>query len=229
MWFVLCSKLGHLQVLIDTTCPSSFHHPPDRSDFTRTDGANFQTHLEYQIPFDLELYEMVIDSWVEIFSGAILKALVASTPKCRPRADTRPPIPDGIQDEIRLKNRLRRTWQVTREPALSAEVNRPQMSVIRRLNEWRNDQWSMTLESLDPEEQSLWRMNKRVMRVPTPSPPWSPEGNCCLRLWESRSPRLQSGDSVSACERSFGPNSYWNGWRGAEVLNSDPCQRPRVN
>jgi hypothetical protein len=28
-------------------------------------------------------------------------------------------------------------------------------SVNRRLNEWRNDQWSATLESLDPEDQSL--------------------------------------------------------------------------
>jgi hypothetical protein len=43
--------------------------------------------------------------------------------------------------------------------------------VTRRLNEWRNDQWSTTLESLDSEDQSLWRMKKRVRRVPTPSPP----------------------------------------------------------
>jgi hypothetical protein len=33
--------------------------------------------------------------------------------------------------------------------------------------------WSATLESLDPEDQSLWRITKRVMRVPTPSPPAS--------------------------------------------------------
>jgi hypothetical protein len=39
--------------------------------------------LEDQIPFDPELNEMEIDSFVENFSGAILKALVASTPKCR--------------------------------------------------------------------------------------------------------------------------------------------------
>ena len=63
-----------------------------------------------------------------------------------------------------------------RDPALKAEVNRLQSSVTRRLNEWRNDQWSATLESLDPGDQSLWRMTKLVMRVPTPSPPWSPEG-----------------------------------------------------
>jgi hypothetical protein len=49
--------------------------------------------------------------------------------------------------------------------------------VTRRLNEWKNDQWSATLESLDPEDQSLWRMTKRVMKVPTPSPPLvTPEG-----------------------------------------------------
>jgi hypothetical protein len=50
---------------------------------------------------------------------------------------------------------------VQQGPALKAEVN-------HRLNEWRNDQWSATLEFLDPEDQSLWRM-----RVPTPSLPWS--------------------------------------------------------
>jgi len=119
---------------------------------------------------------MAIDTCVENFSGAVLKALAATTPKRRPRDDPRPPIPAGIQDEIRLKNRLRRQWQITRDPTLKAEVNRQQRSVTSRLNEWRNDKWSATLESLDPEDQSLWRMTKRVMRVPTPSPPWSSQG-----------------------------------------------------
>jgi len=75
---------------------------------------------------------------------------------------------------------LRRQWQITRDPDLKAEVNRLQRSVIRRLNEWRNDQWSATLESLDPEDQSLWRMTKRVMRVPTLSPPMVTTGGIAL-------------------------------------------------
>jgi hypothetical protein len=62
---------------------------------------------------------------------------------------------------------LRRQWQVTRDPALKAQVNRLQRSVTYR----RNDQWSDTLESLDSEDQSLWKVTKRVMRVPTPSSP----------------------------------------------------------
>ena len=32
-----------LPVLIDTSCRSSFHSPPDRPDFSRTDWASFQT------------------------------------------------------------------------------------------------------------------------------------------------------------------------------------------
>jgi hypothetical protein len=42
---------------------------------------------------------MAIDTCVENFA-AVLKNLAASTPKCRPRDDPRPPIPAGIQDEI---------------------------------------------------------------------------------------------------------------------------------
>jgi len=48
--------------------------------------------------------------------------------------------------------------------------------VTCQLNEWRNDQWSATLKSLVPEDLSLWRMTKRVMRIPTPSPPGQPGG-----------------------------------------------------
>jgi hypothetical protein len=185
VYLTSCSALSsdHLPVLIDIACRSSFHLPPDRPDFRRTDWANFQTHFEDQIPFNLEIHnEMARDTCVENFSGAVLKALVASTPKCRPRGDPRPPIPADIQDEIRLKNGLRKRWQVTRVPALRAEINRLQSSVTRRLNKWRNDQWSATIESLDPEDQSLWRITKRVMRVPTPYPPGHTGGNCSLRL-----------------------------------------------
>jgi hypothetical protein len=81
---------------------------------------------------------MAIDTCIENCSGAFLKAFAASPLKRRPRGDPWPLIPAGIQDEIRLKNRLRRQWQVTRDPALRAEVNHLQRSVTRRINEWRN-------------------------------------------------------------------------------------------
>ena len=172
----------------------------DRPDCRGTDWANFQTHLEDQIPFDPELHDgMAIDKCVENFCGPVLMALAASIPKRRPRADPRPPIPAGIKDEIRLTNRLRRHWQVTRDPTLTAEVNRLQRSVTRRLNEL-NDEWSATLESFDSEDQSLWRMSKRVMRIPIPPSPGHPGvyRSTLLTLWRLSFSRW----------RPFGPGSY---------------------
>jgi hypothetical protein len=52
--------------------------------------------------------------------------------------------------------------------------------VTHELNEWRNEQWGATLKSLDPEDHSLWKMTKRVMRVPTPSPPLVTQGGLAL-------------------------------------------------
>jgi hypothetical protein len=125
---------------------------------------------------------MAIDTRFEKFSGAVLKALAASTPKCRPRDDPGLRYRLAFKNEIRLKNRLRRRWKVTRVPALKAEFNHLQRSVTRRLNVWRNDHWISTLESLDPEIKSLWRMTIRVMRFPTSSPPGHPGWNHSLRL-----------------------------------------------
>ena len=68
---------GHLPVLIDTLRRSSFNHPPDRPDFRRTDWTKFQTHVDKLIPFESELYEIAIDTCVDNFSGAVLKALAA--------------------------------------------------------------------------------------------------------------------------------------------------------
>jgi hypothetical protein len=113
-------------------------------------------------------------------TSAISGAFEVSTPKSRPRADPRPPIPALIQDEILQKNRLRSQWQLTGDPAIKAEVNRLQRSVTLQLQEWRNDQWSDTLEALHPEDQPLWRMTKRVMRVTTSTPPLVTPGGITL-------------------------------------------------
>jgi hypothetical protein len=93
------------------------------------------------IPFNTETAdEAGIDTCIENLTSAISGVLDRSNHKSRPRADPRPPVASCILDEIRLKNRLRRKWQRTGDPALKAEVNRLQRSVTLQLQEWRNDQ-----------------------------------------------------------------------------------------
>jgi hypothetical protein len=183
LYLTVCSELSsdHVIILIDTKCRSSFQNILDRPDFTRMDWAAFQACLDGRLPGNPVVDdEEATDKCVEELTSAIQEATAASAPSRRPRTYPRPPLPASIQDEIRLKNRLRRQWQVTRDPAVKAQVNRIQRSVTSRLNEWRNEQWSDTLESLDSEDQSLWKMKKRVMRVPTPSPPLLVPGGLAL-------------------------------------------------
>jgi hypothetical protein len=145
------------------------------------DWAAFQACLDDRLPGNPAVNdEEAIDKCVEELTSAIQEATAVSAPRRRPRADPRPPLPASIQHEIRLKNRLRTQWQVTKDPALKARVNRLQRSVTYRLNVWRNEQWSDALESLDSEDQSLWKITKRVMRVPTPSPPLLVPGGLAL-------------------------------------------------
>jgi hypothetical protein len=132
--------------------------------------AAFQACLEDRLPGYPVVIDESIDKCVVQLTSPIQEATAASVPGRRPHADPRPPFPASIQDEIRLKNRLRRQWQITKDPALQAQINRLQRSITYQLNEWRNDLWSDALESLDSDDQSLGHMTKRVMRVPTPSP-----------------------------------------------------------
>jgi hypothetical protein len=116
------------------------------------DLVAYQACLEDRLPENPTVNdEEAIDKYVEELSNAIQEALAASAPRRRPRADPQPSLPAGIQDEIHLKNPLKRRWQVTRDPILKARVNRLQRSVIQ----WRNEQWSDALESLDSADQWL--------------------------------------------------------------------------
>ena len=81
----------HLPVFVDTRCRSPFHCPSDRPHVRRTNWANFQAQLESKIPLNLELLNsMEIEAFFGNFSGAILEALVASSPKRRPHVEPKP-------------------------------------------------------------------------------------------------------------------------------------------
>jgi hypothetical protein len=134
----VCATLSsdHLPILIDTSCRSSFQYLPDRPNFTRMDWAAFQACLEHRLPGNpVVVDEEAIDKCREELTSAIQEATAASAPRRRPRVDPRPPLPASIQDEIRLKNRLRRQWQITRDPTLKVQINRLQRSMTYQLNE----------------------------------------------------------------------------------------------
>jgi hypothetical protein len=84
------------------------------------DWAAFQACLEHRLPENPVVVddEEAIDKCLQELTSAIHEATAESAPRRRPRAEPRPPLPDSIQDELRLKNRLRRQWRFKRDPAI---------------------------------------------------------------------------------------------------------------
>ena len=81
--------------------------------------------------------------------------MFASAPKSKPAKPPLVSIPPTILAYISENNRLRRQWQIDRDPATKDRVNRLKRWIGIVVKEWRNAQWADTIESLDHEEQTL--------------------------------------------------------------------------
>ena len=101
--------------------------------------------------------------------------------------------------------------------------------MTNQLNVWINDQWSDTLESLYPEDQPLWKITKRVMRVPTLSPPLFTPGGIAL----SDSEKAQAlTDSLEAQFLSVNdlsnPAVFEMVDEGRQAYSFDPASEPKL-
>jgi hypothetical protein len=104
------------------------------------DWTAFQACLEGRLPGNpFVIAEETTDNFAEELTSAVHEATATSAPRCRSLADPRPSLPASIVVETRLKNRLRRQWQITTDPVLKGQIKRLQMSVTYQLNEWWND------------------------------------------------------------------------------------------
>jgi hypothetical protein len=96
-----------------------------------------------------------IDAKLDELTNAIQEAMSASAPKSKPAKQPLVSIPPTIIENIREKNRVRRQWQIDREPGTKTRVNCLQMWIAIDLKEWRNAKWADTIEYLNSENQSL--------------------------------------------------------------------------
>ena len=67
-----------------------------------------------------------IDARLDELTNAIHETMSASAPKSNPAKKTLVSIPSTILANIREKNRLRRHWQIDRDPATKNRINRLQ-------------------------------------------------------------------------------------------------------
>ncbi|GFV57183.1 uncharacterized protein TNCV_2557881 [Trichonephila clavipes] len=85
----------------------------------------------------------------------ISEALVAAS---NPKFKTTPiKLPPDIRSKIRHRNRVRRFWQRSRDPALKNELRTISNEIASDIRHLSRARWEKTIEELSPETGTLWR------------------------------------------------------------------------
>nr|CAD7434834.1 unnamed protein product [Timema monikensis] len=162
----------HNPVLVNLGRAVSFIDPPEKPDLKRTDWDRFTNVLRERLgPTPTFRTAAEIDRGAEFITSAIKGSLEASTPRHRPKRTPQASLPDSILRHVREKNRLRKAWQISRDPVDKANWSRKVHAVREMVREYRNSVWEDKIESLCVQDRSLWQMTRNLMRVPAPRPP----------------------------------------------------------
>nr|CAD7411082.1 unnamed protein product [Timema poppensis] len=162
----------HSPVLVNLGRAVSFIDPPEKPNLKRTDWDRFANVLRERLgPTPTFRTAAEIDHGAELITSAIKGSLEASTPRHRPKRAPQASLPDSILRHVREKNRLRKAWQVSRDPVDKANWSRKVHAVREMVREYRNSVWEDKIESLCVQDRSLWQMTRNLMRVPAPRPP----------------------------------------------------------
>ncbi|GFS48082.1 RNA-directed DNA polymerase from mobile element jockey [Trichonephila clavipes] len=85
----------------------------------------------------------------------ISEALVSAS---KPKFKTAPiKLPPDIRSKIRHRNRVRRFWQKSRDPALKNELRTIRNEIASDIRHLSRARWEKTIEELSPETSTLWR------------------------------------------------------------------------
>ncbi|GFV92251.1 RNA-directed DNA polymerase from mobile element jockey [Trichonephila clavipes] len=159
----------HNPVLIDLALNNSL--PKNLRTLKSTNWIKFQEIVFNSIPGNPIIDTNNIDNAINNFTGMITSAIsattvtkVISTPHLR--------LPHRIRELIKIKNRFRKQWQLTRNPLLKREVNSLQRQIKTQISEHRNNSWHNLLTNLHPEDNSLYNLQRKLVKKPTIIPRW---------------------------------------------------------
>ncbi|KAL1115009.1 hypothetical protein AAG570_007832 [Ranatra chinensis] len=130
-----------------------------RFDFRRTDWDVFRCALNNVIPTARPPLGTAtdIDTAVVTFTEEITAAVQASTPTSTPKPQ-KLELPEEILDLIRDKNKVHRRVEDKRA------YNRLHKEVRSRISQWRFNRWDELLRNVSPQDNSLWKLTRRLNR-----------------------------------------------------------------
>ena len=157
----------HLPVLVtfdlNTPLPASLGQARVNWNLFKT--TLFEPHLA--IPNIMSTAD--IDSATHTLTTEIKRALASSTTH---RESAKPPtLSFHVRQLVRQRNNMRKTWQSNRDPNLKRELNRLTRKVRQKIVTEKQQQYKELIESLNPEDTSIWEFAKKLRKPYGKLPP----------------------------------------------------------
>lgn len=114
-----------------------------------------------------------VDEAVEIFTTVIQESAWSSTPQLREKQGSSILEP-FIKDKIEEKRKLRKIWQITREPRDKRKLNKATKNLKMTLKETKNQEIQLYLSKLSSTastDYSLWKATKKLKQPKAHFPP----------------------------------------------------------
>ncbi|GBN23224.1 RNA-directed DNA polymerase from mobile element jockey, partial [Araneus ventricosus] len=111
-----------------------------------------------------------IDDCINQFTCSITTALNLAT-KVRHVTGPFRQLPPFILEKIKLKNRFRKLYQQTFFPPYKRKAYQLQKEIHKDIEDFDNLRWQETILDINPEDNTLYEMNRKLSKKLTPTPP----------------------------------------------------------
>ncbi|GLV46051.1 hypothetical protein CBL_05137 [Carabus blaptoides fortunei] len=154
----------HNPVILDLEAQATAHPDQERR---RTDWTLFSERLEGTLG-KLPIIESAedLDEAVNHLTAAIQEA-IHSASKTLP-SGAKKSLPQEISQLLQERNRARRRWQRTADPADRLTANRLATRARDALREMRNTNWKNLIDQLEDSDRKMWRISRALKITKSP-------------------------------------------------------------
>ena len=163
----------HSPLLLDVNTDVFLNNRSPNLHNKNTDWSLFRSIVEDTLNTDIALKDdQDIEIAIEHFNNVIQNASWRSTPStCYKKTAY---IDRSVQQLLQEKRRLRRIWQITRQPNDKRRLNEAAKRLKETLNQNKNEELEMYLKNLSPHEStdySLWKATRKMNGPTATNPP----------------------------------------------------------
>jgi hypothetical protein len=132
--------------------------------YKHTNWTAFRRTLDEKIKINNDIKNSEeLDSETILLTKAIIETKKIHTRQITINTDAAP-LPDNIKQLITAKNRARKRWQTTAMGQHQDEYKRLVENVRSQIRQYTNEKWNAKLQTLNPNDNTLWRMTRHLKK-----------------------------------------------------------------